>query len=598
MTAGVDFFSLAVLYTRLVRIFVTRALIRAPEEREFLMARKIRAVVLYVLLLGLSGIVGCGGCGSKAPLGYVPYDAAAVMVVPSVKKSFDHMKKLLNNFDDGGIASTLLGQKKAEIVDQLGFDPENADSLKKIGVDPSQGLVVSVTALGEVAIVLTTADKAKFEAYLKAQLKKHLNDEISVKETTVSGVTSTVLFKPGEEAKPVAAWSVVKKHFIFCIDADKRKPAHYLAQLTKLKKTIATNKAFNKLKGKIGKHDLLFYVSAEAIKKQTAKKREEKLAKASDWMKKYIKEKQETEEKVMAYFEALVFGVELSGKSAAIRAYVAIPPEKGKAIHAVLKGVGKASDFGKFIGPDAIALARFSLNLNNLMDKVIELSPDARKGKLTKNADKIKEATKLDLKKDILGAFAGRYAFALYPPSSLGKLIKPNARPKDILSAIPAALLVQMASAEKATKLMAKLTDLAQQGGVPLQMKAEKDAKIYSIGVPGGALIEWVLVKDLLVVASGEQLAKTLKLIKSGGGNVLDKIKTTRAKGLLKKDDGILLYFSYSTVHKMLTEAELPSQLKMMLAAALGPLAKFRDMVLSMEVNDDGFLTEFAVNLN
>jgi hypothetical protein len=129
-------------------------------------------------------------------------------------------------------------------------------------------------------------------------------------------------------------------------------------------------------------------------------------------------------------------------------------------------------------------------------------------------------------------------------------------------------------------------------------MKAEKDAKIYSIGVPGGALIEWVLVKDLLVVASGEQLAKTLKLIKSGGGNVLDKIKTTRAKGLLKKDDGILLYFSYSTVHKMLTEAELPSQLKMMLAAALGPLAKFRDMVLSMEVNDDGFLTEFAVNLN
>lgn len=563
------------------------------------MVRIRRTVARNLSLIALSGIsIGMGCSSSKAPLDYVPYDAAVVMVVPSVQKSVSHIKKLLKNFDDGSLAGTLLGQQKAAIVKQLGFDPENAESMKKIGVDPAQGFVLSATADGEVAIVLTTIDKAKFEAYLKGQLKKHLNEDISHKETTVSGTTSTILFKPGEEAKPIAAWSSVKKHFIFCVDAEKRKPAHYLATLTKLKKTIEKNETFKKLKGKIGKHDLLLYVDAAAVKKQAKKKREEALTKASDWMKKYIKEKQETQDKFLAYFDGLVVGMELSEKSAAIRAYVSIPLAQGKAIHEVFKGTGKASDFGKFIGPEAIALARLSLNLNALMDKVIEMTPDAKKGRLQKNADKIKAATELDLKKDILGAFAGRYAFALYPPKSVGDLVKGRPNPQDILSAIPAALLVQMVSAKKANTLMKKLADLAQKGGVPLQMKAEDGAQIYSLGIPAAATLKWALVKDLLVIANGEQFAATLKRIKSGGGNVLDKIKTTRAKGLLKKDDGILLYFSYATAHAMLTKADLPNSMKMMLQAALGPLSKFQDMVLSLEVQDEGFLSEFAVNLN
>jgi hypothetical protein len=418
------------------------------------------------------------------------------------------------------------------------------------------------------------------------------------KEQKIGGVKTTLLTRQGAEERAFAAWVHVKDHVIICIKAKDNKVGEHAVKISKLESGLNKNKSFKELQGKIGKHHAMIYVDGASTKKAAKAKFEERLKTASEWMQKSLKEERETIEGFMAYFDGYAAGVHLSGKGATVRAYLAIPEEKGKVVAAILKGTGESPDFGEQISPDALLVGRFSLHAKKLMDKMVELMPPREKRRLYRRLDRLEQETKVNVEKDVLSLLSGRYAFGLFAPS--GDLLKSGfniRRPEQAVSAVPMVAMAQVTSDKKATEILATLERVMTREGTDVRVKSEKDRKIYYVGSPSEPVISWTVAKGTAIVATGDRLAKTLALIDKGGDNVLSQIDSSRAKKNLKREDGIVAYFNISKTADLVRGLNLPAEAKLMLSSVTSTLAKFSDLTLSFEVEDEGVLGELAVQL-
>lgn len=563
--------------------------------------RTIRSLVLTVAaagaVLAAASIPGCSGCSGKAPLNYVPQDATVVLVVPGLSASLRESKNLLDKFRDQELVKRGLDASKDQLVKELGFDPEKPETLKTKGIDPDAGLVASLSADGKSGSIVFGVDDAKtLEKFLRELATKALGGSATFQEKDFNGVKATLLLRQGSDT-PVAAWAHVAKQVIICPYAKEGKVGEYVATIAKLDANIKGNKTFAAVKSKVGKHHVLIYADGDALKKRMAADTEERMRTASDWMKKYIREKQETTDNFMAYFRGGAISLHLSVQGVTLRGYMAMSAEKGKAIREVFKGAGEAPAFGKYVGADALAVGRFSLDAKKLMDRVLEaVHPNDKRG-VYSELERAERETKLNVEKDVLPLFAGRFAGALFAPSADAIKAGPPRGMAQVIQFLPAVGMAQVTDGKKAAELLAKLERFMVLGRIEVRTKTDGDRKTYSLEDNGRVLVSWTVVKDLAVVATGDRLDKTLTLINKGGDNVLGQVDSSRAKSLLKSDDGIVFYYNLAKTADVIRGMELPAEVKALLSTGISTIAKFSDVTLDFDVEEDGVLGELAVRV-
>ncbi len=568
-------------------------MLEKKDLRKLLPAALLACAVLVGPLLP-----GCSGCrGSKAPVAFAPADALGVVVVPRLSEAMSQAKAFFDRFKDNPLVAKAVQQGKAEVVREIGFDPEKPETLKKIGIDPGRGLVAHIAADGKsVGIAVGVSDKAALDKYIAKQAAK-VNTEL--KDVEVDGVKVKELRLKGGTHR-LGAFAVVKKTLIICPEAADNKHAAYVAKLTKLKSDISDNKQFVKLSKQVGKHQLLIYVDGEAAAKASKASAKRRLEGASEFMKKYVKEQQETEQAMLAFFRGAAVGFYSSSKGAGMRGYMAVPDEKAKKLAEVFKGKGDPPEFGRFIGPDALSVSRASINVKAVMDKVIENLSPRRKRRLYRQLERLEKQSKIDVRKVLEELPSGRYAAAVYPPNldpqlNLGSLMS---RPEQALGMISTVLFIQVTDTDRAAELLAKLERMMVMGRMDVRIQTGKDElKRYFLEVKGKKVVGWTVKDGLLVVATGDRLDKTLTLMEKGGDNVLDQIESSRAKGLFKSDDGNVGYFNLSKMADMVRGMNLPAEVKLMMSSFLSLFNKLADLTGSLEVKDAGVLVEISLRL-
>jgi hypothetical protein len=560
--------------------------------------RLIAATIAVAFLAVAASIPGCSGCSGKAPLAYVPKDAVAVVLVPSIKGAIRGLGKLMEKFKDEAPVKAQLDKQRQQVVKELGFDPEKPDTMKAKGFDPGSGIAFSVAADGEsTALVLGVSDQKALEKYLRETFNKLRGGRATFQEKKVGGLNATLLVLQGEQ-EPRGAWVYHKDHIIICPKSKDGKVAEYAAKLASQESSIKDNDVFGSLRKKIGKHQVMLYFDGPAVKKMTAAKAAARLKTASEWMKKSIQEQKETTEAVLAYFNGAAFGLELSDKGVSVRVFTAVPSAKAKVINGVLSGKGDAPEFGEFIGPDALAVGRVSLNLKKLMDHVLDATPPAMKRRLYRDLDGLERQTKINVEKDVLGLLSGRYAVALFGPNA--EALKQGfslRRPQQALGMISGVAMAQVADTKKAAELLATVERMMTGGGMDVRSTREGETRIYYIGPTESPMVSWTVLKEVAVVGTGDRLKKTLGLIAKGGDNVLGEIDSSRAKKAFKSEDGNVLYYNLSKTADTIRGMSLPAEFKLMLSSVLTTLGKFSDVTWTVEPDDDGVFSELSVRL-
>jgi len=549
-------------------------------------------------LCALAMFQGCSGCNAKATLAYVPGDAQLVVMAPNIKEALTQTKAVLDKFRDNLLVAQGLTKQKGTLVKELGFDPEKPETLKEKGVNPESGLAVSMDADGEsVSLVLGVSDPMALEKYLREMITKNMGAGATFKEKDFSGVKVTLVGQQGSE-RAMAAWAQVKKYVIICPRALEDKVGEYVAKVSRLEKNITANKRFTALQDKMGKNQIFVYLDGESLKKSLKAQTERKLkGSSSKWMKKYTREKQEEREAFLAYLQAAGISIFLSAKGVVLRGYLALPPERGKELAAIFKGKGDPVEFGKYISPDALALGRLSLDPKKLMDRLLEMVPPRSKRKFYKDLERFEGQTKFKLEEDVLALLSGRYAGALFAPSPEAFASGPPRSDKEILGYISGLAMVQVTDSSKASDLLVRLERAMVMDRVEVRIKTQGKYKIYYIDKDGKRLLAWTVANNVVVVGTGDRLAKALTLMAGKGDNVLEQISSSKAKGAFKSDEGIVLYYNLQKSSEMIQTMNIPGALKLLMAPVTSMLEKLSDVTYSVDVKEEGIMGEVALRL-
>ena len=560
------------------------------------------AAILVLAVMTGSSLPGCGGCGGgKAPLAFAPKDAVLVLVVPGVTNALTGMKAFFDRFKDNPLVGAGVQQKKAQVVRELGFDPEKPESLKKIGVDPARGLVAHLAADGKSgAVALGVSDAGALEKYIAATAKRQSGAEVEFRPKEVDGLKiKEVAFKGSSRA--VGAYAIIKgKTFVFCAEASDGKHAEYLAKLVKQSGDIGDNKAFVKLSKQVGKHQALLFVSGDGARKLNKADAESRLKGASKYMEKYIKEQQETESAMLAHFNGAAVGLTISGKRVALRSYIAVPDEQAKKLADLLKGKGDAPEFGKFVGPDALMVGRATINAKMVKDKMLESISPRRKRRIYSDMERLEKRSKINVEKVIDELLAGRYALAIYPPNLdlQGGLARLMNKPEAMLGMLSMVLFAQVTDDEKAASLLSNVEKMMVMARQDVRIQSKGEQKLYYLEMAGKKVAGWAVKDGLVVVATGDRLEKTLELMDKGDENVLGHIDNSRAKGLFKSDDGNVVYYNLQKSADMVRGMKLPAEIKLMISPVLSLFNSLADVTGSLEVKDAGVLTELSLKLS
>lgn len=558
----------------------------------------VGAVAAVVVLSMAASIPGCSGCGSKAPLSYVPQNAVAVVVIPSIQDAVAGLGKLVGKFQDEAPVKAAVEKNKQQMIRELGFDPEKPETMKAKGIDPSKGVVVSVDGDGEsTALVVGVEDPKALEKYLRETANKLLGGRAVFKEQKVGGVDATLMMIQGSQ-EPRAAWVYHKKHIVMCLKSKQGKVAEYASRLAGQESSIKDNKTFSRLQDKVGKHQAMVFVDGASLKKMVAARNAERLKTASEWMKKTLQQQKETTDAVLAYFEGAAFGLQVSGKGAVLRAFLAMPEAKAKVVREILSGRGDGAEFGELIGPDALAVVRFSLNPKKLMDRMLEVTPPEIKRRLYRDLDNLERHTKINFEKDVLALLSGRYALALFGPNvealKQGLSLR---RPEQALSAVSAVAMAQVTDTRKAADILATMERMMTRNGMDVRAKSQGETRVYYVGSSESPMVSWTVAKDVALVGTGDRLDRTLSLMNKGGDNVLGEIGNSRAKKQFRSEEGNVLYYNLSKTADTIRGLNLPAEIKLMLSSFTATLSKFSDITWTVEPDDSGVLSEMAVRL-
>ncbi|MCA9670898.1 MAG: DUF3352 domain-containing protein [Myxococcales bacterium] len=576
------------------------------------------AVVLAGALFIAASVTSCGGCGKKAPTGFVPDDATAVALVPSVKGAVVRLQQLLKRVQGGVLSSAILAAPRTLIERELGIDPTSPKSIREKGIDPERGLAIASVG-SSVVLVCGVADEAKLRKHLEWLANRVLRGAAKMK--TKGNIT--LVHSEGVD-RPRAGFAFAKKHLVLVVarpdptadmpssqpasgsDSDKKKAAadpkgqgqgggvaELLARLLTLDKTIESNPRFVAARKTLGKYQLMLYVDGVAARRVVEERNKRMMARASDWMKKYIRERQKLSKAAFGYFGGFALAVRMRPDELALRSYYKVPEQRSKQIAALLKGRGDSPPFGKYIGADALVVGRGAIDFKRLLDQALELLPTFAKRRIYRKMERLERENNFSLEKDVLSLLGNRYAGALYPPR--GGLSSPPRTPVAIANAAPVALMAQVEDAKKAAALLARLERAMVMRGAAVRTRSAGERKIYTLELGGEPLVSWAQARKVIVVATGKRLDATLKLIDKGGSNILDHMPTTRSKSLMKSDNAFVISADVSKISDMLRNLDLPAVEKIALAPFFAAVAKIKSVTIAAEHKGGGVLGELSI---
>lgn len=559
-------------------------------------ARKL----LFLVLLSAMSVPGCSGCRDKAPLEFVPKDALAVAVFPSIAEAIAGMRELLDRFRGQAPVKMALSANKGALVKELGFDPEKPQTMKSKGIDADRGLVISLDRDGRsLTIVAGESDSAALEKYLREMATKLTSGKARFEKKMIDGVHVSLVLEKEMEGYPRMAWAHTGKQVIICPRSVDGKVGQRVARVAKLQSGIAENRVFARLREQIGEHQALLYVDGTSARKLVSARLSQRAETASEWMQKHIKEQQETLDGFFAYLEGAAAALHLSDKGVVARLHVAIPKKRARQIAKILQGRGDAPDFGEFIGPDALLIARLSIDVKGLLDRTLEAIPPRAKRELYRDMDSLEQQTKINLEKDVLRILAGRFAAVHYAPAGGAGLPQGFSlhRPESLMPAIPLVAMAQVTDAKKAAELLSTLERVMTRDGLDIRTRSDGERITYMLGPSKAPYLSWTVAEDLVLLATGDRLARTLELMNKGGENVLGHIDLPRARKLFKSEDGNVIYYRFSRTVDAIRGMNLPMELKLMLSPVTSALATFSDITLDLEAEDDGLRMTFNVRL-
>jgi hypothetical protein len=561
-------------------------------------------IFMGILLLGgvlAGGLPGCSGCGGKAPLAFVPMDADVVLIVPSMRQALHEAKSVFDRFADQPIFQKMYDQGKAHVLQELGLDLEKPDTWKSKGINPDSGLVASLSGDGQSLSVVFGEDDAKtLEKYLRETMTRLYAGDATFSEKDFSGVTVTLLLRQGRET-PALAWTHVSNYTILCPKAKGGRVGEYVAEVARLKQSLKKNKTYAELAEKIGQHHVLLYLDGVSLEKTRSLQEEEDLKSATPWMKDALREKNEILRTALSYFRGAAFGLSVSREEMALRVHIATPEGKTKTIRDIFRGKGDSPRIDKYLGADSLLIGRISLDAKKLLESLMELAPPRIKRSIYSEMAIKEREVGLSLEKDVLALLAGRYAFALFSPDvSAFKSNLSHGFGYALEHSISMLGMVQVAETAKTEELLARVERFLIMEHADVRTKTTGENKIYYVDPSAdGQQVCWTLFKDLLLVATGDRLDKTLDLIKRGGDTALSRIKNPTARDLLKTDEDVtLFFFDLNRAMNTLRSAELPMQIKLLLNTTIAPLNNFSDVMVVFKAEDSGVAAELAIRLN
>ncbi len=563
------------------------------------MARAGKRIVIGVALVAgviVGSSLGCGGgCkGSQVPLQYVAHDALVVIEIPSISRGMRHALAFIDRFKQGPLVKTLFATKKALLAKQLGFAIDKPDAYRAKGIEPKVGVAIALKRDGMITVAMPVGKVEALDQYLRELLTKQLPGSVVFKDKEQDGLKMTLVSHGTAAGAIRGGWTFQEKHLLVAIgQGDVTKT---LVGVTKLKKTAKDNATLQRLRKRLGSTDIMLYVDGEAARARLEERFEERVKEASEWARNRLRGEKALAEGVLSYVEGWAAGIELRQKMLSLRSSLAMPEAKAKVLSSILSGKGDAPEVGKFIGPDALVIARCSLQLKLLIDRALELIPARAKRQLYRQLERFERRNNINIEKSLLALLAGRYGFALFAPTAEA-LQQPPTSLAEAAQMLQMALFVQVTDETKTAEMLQRLERFLVMAREDVRTRTHNQRKVYTLERSGKPIVSWTLAKKMLVVASNERLAPTLKLISSGGPNALGEIRSSRAKSLLRDGNGNVLYQDLRKALDTVRTVNLPTRVKLLLTPILGSLATFDNLTLGLVAEAQGLYGELVVNL-
>jgi hypothetical protein len=445
-----------------------------------------------------------------------------------------------------------------------------------------------------VGLVLPVADQKALDGFLRRQLSKLLRGDATYGPAENRGVKLTAVAARGKPA--VGAWAFVDKHAV--LGGNGRGGAdEIVGRSCKLERSMSKdNPTFAAAQKQLGKVDLLAYLDGAGVRRAMDLRTERALAGADGWAKRFVAERKKTGDAALSYFQGLAIGVVPGAQGVELSAYYAAPAARLAALRGIFSGKGSAVPFGKLIGPDALVIARASVDFKKLLDRAVELLPTDARQRIYDRLARMEREESFSLEKDLLSVLSGRFALAVYAPSAESVLqVVRGVIPTGQLA--PAAFIAQIEDPKRAEALLVRLERLLVMRGAAITVRAEGDHRVYTLAHNGAPVASFTATKKLFVLGTAGRLAKTVELAEKGGENVLAHLDSAAAKAALKEDEGVLLTVNMGKIADTVKNMDLGMETKLMLAPVLGTLGRFKELTFTAGVVDAGILARLAVVL-
>jgi hypothetical protein len=287
-----------------------------------------------------------------------------------------------------------------------------------------------------------------------------------------------------------------------------------------------------------------------------------------------------------------------------LRAFVHSTPERAARDKRYGTGQGPAPRFPAFLPPGGAAAAlRVSANIPAITQNLKKRAADLLgKEKLEEGAAEARSKLGLDIEKDVLGLFAGRFLLAMDPPTPELLRLGMERGPSGVVPELPLYLLAQVTDPKRATVLLDSVHKMLTELQVPISVSAgpeptygvmDKKPSEAPAGEEPKALLRFGLVGDVLMVSGGGYFTQVHERSRTAGKITLGSPQVSAA---MQSADESLIFVDLVQITSLVRAAHLlrpdPGVSEMLPA-----LDQLRDVALVSKWRDDGAQADLQLRL-
>lgn len=596
--------------------------------------RVVRRAVLLALLLVSCALAGCRP--PPEPEAYVPPDVALVVAIPQLDQAFAAYQELEKRFT----SIPELKTEREKLVQEArnhGF-PFDKESFAAQGINTQQGIYFFMPPSADRGCVLAgVKNRFGVDGLLMNLFKKGGDEPVTFHPVSVGGLTVTEVRERGEE-KGSASWVHHKKTLVLCITDKKGEGAsEYTAKIAQRDPAQGLMKGadMKSVRTALGTTQAWAYLGADGVKKWILDEKQKKSAPAH---KKPIRkpkiepiadrseahdddatddeaDQADEQEEPSSFdlasmldefkgYKSLSFGLVLSGQEVTVRTYLHSTPERAAEDRRVGTGVGPAPRFTSFLPPGGPAfLLRVSGNIPALVQSLKKrMAQVIGADKIDGAAAEARNKLGLDVEKDVLGVFSGRFLLGVDPPSPDLLSLGLQRGAMGVVPELPVYLLAQVTERQQAAKLLASIEKLLTELNVPVTgsegpvyaVLDKKASKLPEAEAPQ-AMIRFGLLGDVLVVSPGKYFLQVQDRSRAAAPGKVS-LGSPQVTAAVQSADDSVIFLDLAQLTSLVRAATLlkpdPAVTK-----ALPVLDQLRDLALISQWRNDGALVDLQLRL-